>query len=220
MGIDIIGASNLIIKPVPKQYRAKLVYKEPLNTQKLLSALEKTQKENRDGLLALALVTTGAEKNLIDPDFDIKKSDLNVPPTAEISDESYKWEENEKDLFHVDWQTNNAYYKSPDSEESSVGRSYSGLGSFCRTIKEFTNEHIYFPCDAILDTSTCFRYYNVLSKTWKLWKDKYATEYNLPNDISSILLDKCSDYDWEVEFYIKLAHALKCGSESGIVICG
>lgn len=222
MGIDIIGISDLLTKPIPKQYRANVTYKEPLKTLDLITSLNKIPSKDRQGIFALTMVMTGAENNFINPNFDMTKSDLNLPPTVDISDESYKWSENEEsnaNLYRVDWVANNAYYLTPESEKISVGRSYSGFGDFCEKVQEFANAHFYFPCDGTLDTLTCNKYYNLLCSTWKQWKDKYAFESGLSDDINQVDIDKCEDLECDTEFYIKLTKALKYGSESGIVIC-
>jgi hypothetical protein len=223
MGIDITGTSNLIIKPVPKKYRANLTYREPLSVGGMLGNLSKVPREDQQGALALTLVISGADMNFINPDFDSKVTDLNLPPDAKVSDESYKWMEHEgvyNGLLYVNWESNNAYYRTTDSDVVTVSRGYSDFSDFCKTIREFTSARFYFPCDGVLDAQTCFRYYSIMSSIWKQWRDKYAIGYDLPAELSEIP-DSGTDsvLTCEVEFYIKLGRLLKYGSESGIALC-
>lgn len=220
MNINMIGVSNLIIKPVPKQYRAKIIHQESLNKQDIFDNIVKLPNNDRKILLSLLLVISGADLNLINPNFDIEKSEIIVPPITKISDEAYQWmdiERNNNNLFYIDWEKNIAYYKTENSEEIVVQRSYTGFISFRNAIKKITNEHIYFPANRILDTLTCRRYYNLMSKVWKKWKDIYIEK--LDDNIDLISLDEIKNSEYEIEFYIKLTKLLKCASESGIIIC-
>jgi hypothetical protein len=194
MGIDITGISNVSIKSVPEQYRSKVIYNSSRNQDPQTAFYRKLMLEN------------------------INTSDFDV----EISNESYEWESCEyenSDLMYVNWATNTAYYKTENSKELDIGRSYSGCADFCQSVNSFTNDHIYFPCEGILDASICLKFYGILLKVWPKWNKIYADKYKLPDNIDLIIIEQINDIDWEIEFYVRLTRILKCGTESGIAKC-
>jgi hypothetical protein len=215
MGLDITAISDLIVKPVPEKYRANIIQNEPINIQNLMSKIDKSCKpEDKQGILALSIISNGAEHNFLDPEFnkDGKAKFLNVAPEIEVTDEAQNWQMNEKDLYYVDWETNRAYYRTESSKTHTVYRSYSGMSDFCRTVNEITGDKMFFPCEGVLDSTICYRYYNILINAWKEWKNKYAPDADLDDDINKIeSIDKEHDAYNYYNLFTVLKYAQNCG---------
>jgi hypothetical protein len=92
MGISITGYSDVEIKPVPEKYRAKINYTESLETKKIMESLSKSEKNAHEKMCLLSLIVA------------IKS------PDVDVSDDSYEWCNNNKNIFYVEWSTNMAYY--------------------------------------------------------------------------------------------------------------
>ena len=229
MGLSIIGCSDLEIKPIPDKYKAHITYNEPLDTKKVMESLANSGKSISDqkGLLSLIMIMSGAEHNFLDDDFKgICGQEIKVHPEAEVNDEAYDWyNNNSTNIFHVDWTTNMAYWKTSNSKSFRIDRSYSGMSDFCNTVSQFTKEKFYFPCDDILNTSICMRYCNVMKNVWLQWKHKYFPTKDLPDDLNEINEHNYKNHlngndDWELEFFMSLFISLKYASSCGIVRCG
>jgi hypothetical protein len=118
MGVDFVSYSNVIVKPIPEQYRAKKI-KQEFNPSKLATIEEEFK--------PFYLMLNGIG-------FNNKTQQYVTPDKIEIGDIQTQYEEqlleNNDDFICLNFYNDKLYYKSEETNVISAGRSYSGYGDF------------------------------------------------------------------------------------------
>lgn len=249
MGLDIIGVSNMLIKPVPETARAKVTAGKTIKLTELAEKVASAASagdgmKDMQGILGLILVTNGLEEAYNEA-IKNGKDELTKPAKIEVSPEGEAWENKEREdngLEHIDWERSMAYYKTSESKEECVGRSYSGIGDFRRVFCEMSadGEAPLLPCEGFCYAEECDKNYRMMSKVWPQWHKAYMTvspektaevkegteapncEAKFSEHLDDMMMH-CDDYenyglDWEKEFFLRLAKCFYLGKTCGMVI--
>ena len=223
--LHIISYSNVEIKPIPKEYRSTKK-KRKFNVAKARKNIMKStdiKHKDKASILALAMIMNGAENSYLDEDY--KESDDIDITEIKISEKSHKWYDkqmNKKKAIYVDWKKNIVYYKTKHTQSSGAMGSYGEMGKFACYIQKITDKIFYFPCDALIDQTTCERYKMLMEKAWHDWIKKY-TNLKEVGDLECVYrtlhYDEKEDDNINLDRYIKIYKSLILGAECGILIC-
>lgn len=238
MGLDIVGISNLNIKPVPEGMRAKVtpgktIKMTEIATKVAMAAGVGAGAEEMQKVLAMMLVTQGLE-GAYNEAIKNGKDEIVKPAEIEISPDGEKWEETERDnnqLEHVDWERSMAYYRDNDTKNTGAGRSYGGIGTFCAEFGRLNpdGETLFLPCDGVAYAEECDKNYRMMQTVWPLWSKKYhncdtATkeERELSDHLDDIMMHDVDfgsfSMDWEKDFFLYTAKCFYYGKTCGLVI--
>lgn len=220
MGLDIFGYSELVVKPIPKEFRARIGHREPIKLKELAQKMSKVPEKDKQMVLSLYLVTRGLEEAYEEA---LAKDLMEIvrPPSIDVSDESNEWEEREVEngLVYVDWAHHQAYWKSEDTQEAGTGISYSGVGDFRNELNTAIGKSFVIPCDGSADTEKCDQHYQLLKNAWLKWNEKYL-DGALPANLDKVMGGEymAEGGGWEATFFVELSRCYWLGQNGGIVV--
>ena len=232
MVLEITIASNLIEKEVPEDKRAVPV------TPTVNKSKQAMDRDAVNMFMSLKRTISESEKKML------QNAILEDEPILKRGKDSYAWEKDAREqanLCIVDWKTSRAFFKSPNTMEYKLQKSYNVVSSFCRSFnrmicggdsnkssKQVGETGIYLPNEGMLFAKDCHEYYEKMQTLWPKWYEEYDPEgfskeeldtQNL-NNIIVMGQPTVENEIWEVPFFLQLAYIFYHGRQSGVVQLG
>lgn len=222
MGVDFYSNSNVRTEPIPSRFRAT---KKAISNEKRKDILKDLLSMTREERI-LSLTLIGAQ---LTPDNVIIPDEIQLSP--ELRDEFYETIGKEPDFIDVCWETNTIYRSTPETKSGTAGRTYSGYGDFCRTLKELNKLPMpYLPPSVdcapeygFVSTEKCLLCLQGLnqvrdhfvSPSWVPDADKYGNSTDHRFDKDNV--DKENNIHEDSWFFKEFYSMMALGAESGFV---